>query len=382
MRRIAPLTALLVLALAAPASADVRVDGRGWGHGIGMSQYGAYGYALLEGRSFRWILGHYYAGTRVAAAPRTRMRVRLKEGRWHRVMGATALRGAGGRRIRLRADRTYRIDPLETARLRVSDQATGRVVARMQAPVRATGSRAAQLQGRAENGMTAGRYRGGLSFLRDADAIVVVNDVDLERYLQGVVPGEMPASWPLEALKAQATVARSYALRSKGTGAWDVFADTRSQVYRGVAGEDARATAAVDATRGLAVYAGTQVAQTFFFSTSGGRTAAIEEVWQSSPVPYLRSAPDPHDRLSPYHRWSVTLTDEQLARALAPVTPGKLLGVAVTATTPTGRAAVMRVTGTGGVRDIRGDQARALLGLRSTWFTVTALERVPTSVAR
>ncbi len=373
MRRIAFLAALLALVLAAPAPADVRIDGRGWGHGIGMSQYGAYGYALVENRSFRWILGHYYAGTRVAAAPRTRMRVRLKAGRWHRVTGATALRGAGGRRIRLRADRVYRIDPLETARLRVSDRATGRVVARVQAPARATGPRAPRLPGRAENGVTGGRYRGGLSFLRDADAIVVVNDVDLERYLQGVVPGEMPASWPLEALKAQATVARSYALRSKGAGPWDVFADTRSQVYRGIAGEDPRATAAVDATRGLAVHAGAQVAQTFFFSTSGGRTAAIEEVWQAAPISYLRSAPDPHDHLSPYHRWSVTLTDEQLSRARAEVTPGRLRDVAVTATTPTGRAAVVRVTGTRGTREVRGEHARTLLGLRSTWFTITVL---------
>ena len=373
MRRLALLTALAALAAAAPAAADVRIDGRGWGHGIGLSQYGAYGFALRENRSFRWILGHYYAGTRVATAPRARMRVRLKEGRWHRVSSASTLHGGGGRRLRVRPERVYRIDPLGTARLRVTNRQTGRVVARMRAPLRVTGRFAPRLLGVAENGVRDGRYRGGLSFVRDGGALVVVNDVDLERYLQGVVAGEMPASWPAEALKAQATVARSYALRSRGAGTWDVFADTRSQVYRGVLGEDGRATAAVNATRRLAVYAGDEIAQTFFFSTSGGRTAAVEEVWPSAPISYLRSAPDPHDDLSPYHRWSVTLTDAQLRRALRPVTAGALRGVAIVKTTPSGRAGVVRISGTFGERDISGEQARGLLGLRSTWFAIASL---------
>src|SRR3712207_7422520 len=92
--RLAVLILALVLVPAAPASADLRIDGRGWGHGIGLSQYGAQGYAASGGRGFRWILGHYYRGTSLAAAPRTRLRVRLRHARTAVVEGVTAVRGA------------------------------------------------------------------------------------------------------------------------------------------------------------------------------------------------------------------------------------------------------------------------------------------------
>ena len=118
---------------------------------------------------------------------------------------------------------------------------------------------------------------------RDGGAVLAVNRISLERYLYGVVAAEMPASWPAEALKAQAVVARSYALRSlRPSSAYDVFADVRSQVYRGVAAETAATTAAVRGTRARVVTVGGQIAQTFFFSTSGGRTATNEEAFGGS----------------------------------------------------------------------------------------------------
>src|SRR3954471_10689076 len=105
--RLAAATVLALLALAAPASADYVVDGRGWGHGVGMSQYGAYGYALREGRDFRWILGHYYTGTNVGRVAPARLRVLLRRTRTPKVCGASTLRAARGRRVRLRATRVY-----------------------------------------------------------------------------------------------------------------------------------------------------------------------------------------------------------------------------------------------------------------------------------
>ena len=142
--------------------------------------------------------------------------------------------------------------------------------------------------------MRDGFYRGALRLHRDGGAIAVVNDASLEHYLYGVVAAEMPSSWAAEALKAQAVVARSYALRSRRpTALYDVFADTRSQVYRGVVAEAATAVAAVRATRALAVRFGAEIAQTFFHSTSGGRTAATEEGFGGTPVPYLVSVDDP-----------------------------------------------------------------------------------------
>ena len=99
-------------AAAAAAAADVRIDGHGFGHGAGMAQYGAYGYARMEGRDFRWILDHYYPGTRLASAARARLRVRLKEAVALRVTSAASVRGANGRRLTLRTRRTNAVRPL------------------------------------------------------------------------------------------------------------------------------------------------------------------------------------------------------------------------------------------------------------------------------
>ena len=131
-----------------------------------------------------------------------------------------------------------------------------------------------------------------------------MNVVGLEAYLQGVVPREMPSAWPPEALKAQAVAARSYALATRaGRRAFDLYADVRSQVYGGVAAEEPATTTAVDATAGQVVLYDGKVATTFFFSTSGGRTASAADAWSGEPVPYLVSVADPYDDASPYHDW-------------------------------------------------------------------------------
>jgi stage II sporulation protein D len=370
--RLAIATALALLVLAAPASADFVIDGRGWGHGVGMSQYGAYGYALDEGRDFRWILGHYYTGTNVGRVATSRIRVRLRRTRVPKVCGATLLRATGGRRVRLRDTRVYRLVPLGPDRLRVVDASNGRTRARVLAPLRVLGGTSVCLRGTAENGVSSGSYRGTLRIYRDAGASVVVNDVGLESYLFGVVASEMPSSWAVEALKAQAVVARSYALRSRRpTEEYDVFADTRSQMYRGIAGEALASTAAVRATRGLAVRYGVEIAQTFFHSTSGGRTAANEEGFGGGlPVPYLRSVDDPYDTLSPVHTWTVRLTDREAEKMVKDHLIGKLDDLQVTSTTPTGRVATVDVVGTDATTTISGGDARQLLELRSTWFTI------------
>jgi len=370
--RLAIATALALLALAAPASADFVIDGRGWGHGVGMSQYGAYGYALNEGRDFRWILGHYYTGTNVGRVATSRIRVRLRRTRVPKVCGATLLRATGGRRVKLRDTRVYRLVPLGPDRLRVVDASNGHTRARVPAPVRVLGGTSVCLRGTAENGVSSGSYRGTLRVYRDAGASVVVNDVGLESYLFGVVAAEMPSSWAVEALKAQAVVARSYALRSRRPAEeYDVFADTRSQMYRGVAGEALTSTAAVRATRGLAVRYGVEIAQTFFHSTSGGRTAANEEGFGGGlPVPYLRSVDDPYDTLSPVHAWTVRLTDGQAEKMVKDHLIGKLDDLQVTSRTPTGRVATLDVVGTDATATISGGDARQLLELRSTWFTI------------
>ena len=138
-----------------------------------------------------------------------------------------------------------------------------------------------------------------------------INVLGLESYLYGVVPSEMRYIWATDALEAQAVVARSYALATrKQTGDFDVYGDVRSQAYGGIAAEHYETTAAVDKTqRQVLLYKG-KVATTFFYSTSGGRTAAIQDAWpKSAPVPYLVSVPDPYDALSPWHNWGPVLID-------------------------------------------------------------------------
>ncbi len=374
MRRTLLLALALAAVTAAPARADYVIEGRGWGHGVGMSQYGAYGYALREGRDFRFILGHYYANTSVGRVAPARIRVLLRRTREPKVCGATALRDAGGRRVKLRDTRTYRFSPWGAGGLRVRDGARTR--ARVRAPVKVTGGASTCVRGRAENGVTSGSYRGAIRLHRDGGATLVVDDLSLETYLQGVVAGEMPASWPAEALKAQAVVARSYALRSRRPGErFDVYADTRSQVYEGVAGETATTTAAVRATRALAVRYGVEIAQTFFHSTSGGRTAGNEEGFGGGlAIPYLRPVDDPHDSLSPFHSWTVTLDDRDAQRKLASVREGDLDGLEVSATTPTGRVSTVDVIGADATVPVSGTEIRRLLGLRSTWFTIRRVE--------
>jgi stage II sporulation protein D len=370
MRALFIAAALLLAAPAAARADDVVIDGRGWGHGVGMSQYGAYGYALREGRDHRWILGHYYTGTSVGRAPATRMRVRLKRARAQRVCGATAARDARGRRLRLSDRRVYRFKA-SGSRLAVTDQRTGRRRARLRAPVRVTGGSSTCLRGRAENGVTNGAYRGRMVLSSDGRAVLAVNEVSLEHYLYGVVPAEMPSTWPEEALRAQAVVARSYALRSRRpSSSFDVYADVRSQVYRGVEGEADSTTAAVRATRARVVLAGVEIAQTFFFSTSGGRTAGNEEEWGGTPVSYLRSVDDPHDDLSPYHTWRIRLTERRVARALRDLTPGAFRRLAVASRSATGRVATVDIEGSRGTNTVPAGTIRARLGLRSTWFDI------------
>jgi stage II sporulation protein D len=375
MRRPAAVLAVVAASLAAGAGAPaaraaVTVRGHGWGHGVGMSQYGAYGYALEEGRDHAFILGHFYPGTTLEHRPGAKVRVLLMRSRAPVVCGASRLVAADGRTVALAEGDAYRATPSGTASLALRDVTTGRRGPRVAAPATVTGGASWCLRGRAQNGVRGGAYRGSALLERAGARVLVVDRVPLERYLLGVVGSEMPATWPAEALAAQADVARSYALRALAPAApFDLYADTRSQVYRGLAGESPATSAAVRTTRGEVVtYAGA-IAQTFFFSSSGGRTAGNDEAWGGAPIPYLRSVEDPYDTLSPYHRWSVTFTTNDLRRRLRSVSPGKLRRLRVSARTLSGRAGTVALTGSRGAASVPASEIEALLGLRSTWFS-------------
>jgi stage II sporulation protein D len=376
MRRTLSLTAaLLVLAVVAPAAgAEVRhvIRGAGFGHGIGMSQYGAYGFAL-EGSGYAQILAHYYKGTKLSGAPSAPVRVLLQpDDPYIRVRGATSI---GGRS--LDADRLY-VARESGGAVRVTTS-TGKRVARVRNGAQFRGPAALRLMGPALNSITDGLYRGAIEIRTEGSGVTAVNELDIDSYVRGVVAGEMPSSWPLEALKAQAVTARTYALATrKTTGLFDQYPDTRSQVYRGVTGESVRSDAAVAQTAGrILTYAGVP-AVTYYFSTSGGHTENVEFSFVGSLAkPWLVGVPDPHDSQSPYHRWTVPTTAALLDRALG--APGRFKNVKVLDRGVSPRVVRARVVGSAGSTVLTGPQIRARLGLRDTWFTFV---RATSSVSR
>ena len=205
-----------------------------------------------------------------------------------------------------------------------------------------------------------------------------MNTLPLEQYVDAVVGSEVPSSWPPAALEAQAVAARSFTLASLGPAtaarAFDVYSDTRSQVYGGIVSETPAANAAVSATAHQAVVYGGNVAQTLFSSSSGGETVSAAEV-TGSPVPYLRSVPDPYDALSPYHDWGPVAIDAAAA-AKALHLAGPLIDLTPTPG-PSGHNATVTAVGPTTRTTLTGTDVRLALGLRSTWFQVGWLTLVP-----
>jgi stage II sporulation protein D len=369
MRRTLLLTALLTLVLAAPADAAVRhvVRGGGWGHGIGMSQYGAYGLAQ-RGSLHREILAHYYRGARLSTAVGRQVRVLLQ---WRRgavsFRGASRLEAADGETRRLSTSATYVVRQSAGGVLSVRSSG-GEAVGSFGAPVRVgNGGGPLRLLGAGINGVRNGSYRGTLEF-RPGGGVTTINELAIDPYVQGVVPAEMPASWNLEALKAQSVAARSYALATRKTGLFDQYPDTRSQVYRGVTGEKSSTNSAVRATTGQVLTSGGRPAVTYFFSTSGGHTENVENVFQGGrPQPYLKGVPDPSDRISPRHRWRVAFTSAQLDARLG--APGRFRKVSVIKRGVSPRIVRARVVGSAGSRILTGPEIRSRLGLYDTWAT-------------
>jgi stage II sporulation protein D len=348
---------------AKPAGGAFFVSGHGWGHGVGMAQYGAYGYAL-HGWTYDQIVAHYYPGTELGDAPLKRVRVLLSPAAKSVVISSKApfaVVDGSGKSHKLPAGQ-QKLGPGLKLKLAASAKALPSPL------VFSPGAQPLALGGRAYRGTF--RVTGGKRFR-------VVNVVGLESYLYGVVPSEMPDRWPAQALQAQAVVARSYALSHLEPGGdFDLYPDTRSQMYLGIPAESQPARDAVNATAGKVVLYDGDVAETFFSSSSGGRTANVQDVWSSAkPLPYLVSVPDPYDTLSPYHNWGpVQFGAAQLGKKLG--SRGTLLDVRASSGSD-GRVRTLTLVGTKGTKTISGSAARAAMGLRSTWFTIGAMTLTP-----
>jgi len=337
-------------------------SGHGFGHGIGMSQYGAWGYAL-HGYGYQQILAHYYPGTTIGTTRTSLIRVLLADGK-----------------KALKVSSTVAFSVTDTNGVTVQIPAgavtlTPKLVVEGQTLVPPLTFNAG-----AGGWMTLTRpYRGQIEVDVVNGKLRAINVVGLEDYLYGVVPAEMPSTWSPPALEAQAVASRSYALATKKVAApFDVYGDTRSQMYLGVSHETPATNAAVDATRGQVVMYGGKIASTFFSSSSGGETESIADGWGVAPVPYLISVADPFDVLSPYHDWTVAISAKTFATALK--VKGSIVDLQ-TATDPEGRVSTVTVVpqptalavSTAAPPSFGGGTVASALGLRSTWFSVSMM---------
>ncbi len=368
-----------------PVDEQLVVTGHGYGHGRGMSQHGAHG-AALQGKGYRQILGFYYPGTSfdqvqgqvrvlisadvssdLQVSPRTGLRIRdLGDGSaW------TLPVRAGITRWRIRPEPDV-VQYLESGRWHTWTSPSGRTL------LRGDGEFAARGPIRLWTSDTVSRaYRGRLRAATPypgATARDTVNVLSMDRYVRGVVPYEMPASWAAEALKSQAVAARTYATyqRSLNLDRYYQICDTTAcQVYGGVAAETPTTNSAVAGTaRQVLVYGG-RPALTQFSSSSGGFTA-------SGGLPYLPAQRDPWDDWSgnTVHDWQLRIDAGRLERLYPRL--GNLVAVRVTRRTGDGqwhgRALQVVLDGTDADVEMSGDDFRWTVGLRSTWFTI---ERTP-----
>lgn len=270
-----PLSAQAKPAKSGQAEAILLIEGGGDGHGVGMSQWGALGYAQ-HGFDYQSILAHYYSGTALGE---------------------------------------------------VSQKRTVKVL----------------IDGH-------------------------VKKVPIEAYVRGVVAAEMPSSWPKAALEAQAVASRTFAITDHAGGAsFDVYSDTRSQVYLGKAAETSASNEAVKATAGQVVtYQGKPVI-TYFFSSSGGRTESIQNSFiGTTPEPWLKGVLDPYDS-GPLHRWTTRLSFAEAADDLQGLVKGAFEGIEVLQRGFSPRIVRARVLGSEGRTEVSGPEVAARLGLYDAW---------------
>ena len=213
-------------------------------------------------------------------------------------------------------------------------------------------------------------YRGRVLVMRHHNGLAAINYVDLEHYLYSVVGGEMPSSWPAEALKAQAVAARSYVLYHRQHGrnpSYDIGRTTAWQVYEGLEDETPSIKSAVESTRDQVLTYNGQIIEAVFHSSSGGHTENVEDIW-SKPLPYLRGVQD-FDGNAPVYQWTETFSRQAFSQQFPEI--GRLLSTTPQRVTPQGRVREILLEGDRGSRVISGNDLRRALNLRSTLFSIS-----------
>jgi stage II sporulation protein D len=347
--------AALVLPAAGAAGTVFLLDGRGWGHGVGMSQWGAEGYAR-HGWGYRQILAHYYPHTHIGIAEPRDVRVLLQKAQDSVRIGSAApfvLVDARGRKLHFPA-RSVVVDK----QFRLQHE-------RLAEPLRfEPGAQPLQVD-------FAG-YRGDVLVEAGPGGLMVVNVLPLDRYLRGVVPWEAPTGWHEQTYEAQAVAARSYTLATlHPTADFDLYADQRSQMYGGIRAERSETNLAVGATAGQVLVWRDRIIAAYYFSTSGGRTSSVHDAWpRAAQVPYLVSVRDPYDYISPHHVWPTQVLTAARVEAALHVRAVRDMEVVRNSS---GRARAVRVLTARGWRVFPGALIRARFHLGSTDFDLHAL---------
>ena len=399
------LATLTIPVTPAQATMTFVISGRGYGHGIGLSQWGAKGYAD-KGWTYGAILRHFYQGTSVtydALVSTGTVKVNLdpsansSNGGYTRSSWTLSPGHSGGRLLvsghadNLVPNAAYVFTPVgSSVKVRLASGTASFTVSRY-VDVKERGlttSLVRVAEGTGIYGRANQAHRGVLKLTPNnsssAPRLKLVGFLPMDAYLYGVVPAESPSSWPREALRAQAVAARSYA---KTTGG-EMYCTTSHQAYLGFNGEAAATTQAVKDTAGrLVTYAGA-VVKAFFFSSSGGHTANIEDVWSSAiPQPYYRGVDDADigagSSLAASWGTPIRYTDSALAAKLRSYdardgvyqyTPqGTAMLTAISIGRADGdfaRSVTMSWSG-GAITIAKGDWFRAALGLRSTKFFIS-----------
>jgi stage II sporulation protein D len=420
------LVAAIVLSPVASARATVPVvviDGRGWGHGVGMAQDGAF-WMAKAGATTPQILGQFYPGASLGKVSDGTVRVAVFTGSaitvgmpgGGRIDDATGESGSGfpinvepGGTVRLvwgggvitvgqatatptaaptttttaSTTTTLPIQPKPSDLLVPPTTSTTTAAARAAAPSSAGNAPATapprapsarQLRIVPTDGATTSlvernrSYRGVVDVTATDAAMRVINQLDVEHYLRGMGEVRDP-NWPPAALRTQAIAARTYALRGM-TAAGELCDTSRCQVYLGAQAEYAAMDKAVAATAGQVLMYNHALASAVYSANAGGRSATPEEGFGTtgSSYPYLRSAPYETQNPMP---WSVTVGLDDLAAHLGHL---RVSSVQVASTGPSGRALTVVIDGPDGRRTVSGRAFAAALGLRSTMFAVRTAE--------
>jgi stage II sporulation protein D len=382
--------ALVLGSIALPAAADdvitptdqqVIINGAGWGHGKGMSQYGADG-AAKKGLTYDQILAFYYTDTTLGSLP-TNNSIRVwitsdTDGALHfRPASGQVVRDSAGHKVTLPTASKYtkwRISLKgSTSTLYYRNTSGTYVKFANKLTAKGTWWVANPKTGRVKLAMPNGStrtYSGTLALKSNGSRAITVNYLWMEYYLRSVVPAEMPASWSPEALKSQAVAARTYAAKERqaksSSSAYDICDTSACQVYKDVSVRYSSTDAAIAATANKVVLYNGELALTQFSSSNGGWAAGYIG------VPYLSAKQDPYD---PVRTWTKTISAASLQAAYPSI--GTFVSIQVTGRMDVGpyagmgRAAIVKITGTAGTMTVSGGSFKSKFGLKETLFSFT-----------